>query len=67
MGGKMSQEAICYLIPLLFTQCIKSYLHIGLLIGILYSTSIKIIKNEVGCRDNTMPKTLDTRRHCEED
>ena len=28
-------------------------------------TSIKIIKNEVGCRDDTMPKTGDTRRHCE--
>ena len=28
---------------------------------------IKIIKNEVGCRDNTMPKTVDTRKHCEED
>ena len=24
-------------------------------------------KNEVGCRDDTMPKTVDTRRHCEED
>ena len=22
-------------------------------------------KNEVGCRDDTMPKTGDTRRHCE--
>ena len=30
-------------------------------------TSIKIIKNEVGCRDDTVPKTVDTRRHCEED
>ena len=29
------------------------------------STSIKIIKNEVACRDDTMPKTGDTRRHCE--
>ena len=29
-------------------------------------TSIKIIKNE-GCRDGTMPKTAETRRHCEED
>ena len=27
-------------------------------------TSIKIIKNEVGCRDDTVPKTGDTRRHC---
>ena len=25
----------------------------------------KIIKNEVGCRDDTVPKTGDTRRHCE--
>ena len=28
---------------------------------------IKIIKNEVGCRDDTVPKTVDTRRHCEEE
>ena len=28
-------------------------------------TSIKIIKNEVGCRNDTVPKTGDTRRHCE--
>ena len=35
---------------------------------VLYSyTSIKSIKNEVGCRDDTMPKTVDTRRHCEEE
>ena len=26
-------------------------------------TSVKIIKNEVGCRDDTVPKTVDTRRH----
>ena len=30
-------------------------------------TSVKIIKNEVGCRDDTVPKTVDTKRHCEED
>ena len=33
----------------------------------IYYTSVKIIKNEVGCRDDTMPKTVDTRRHCEEE
>ena len=27
-------------------------------------TSVKIIKNEVRCRDDTVPKTVDTRRHC---
>ena len=27
-------------------------------------TSVKIIKNEVRCRDDTMPKTVDTRKHC---
>ena len=37
-------------------------------IGTAYNiTSIKIIKNEVGCRDDTVPKTVDTRRHCEEE
>ena len=29
--------------------------------------SVKIIENEVGCRDDTVPKTVETRRHCEED
>ena len=27
-------------------------------------TTVKIIKNEVRCRDDTVPKTVDTRRHC---
>ena len=26
-------------------------------------TSVKIITNEVGCRDDTVPKTVETRRH----
>ena len=30
-------------------------------------TSIKVIKNEVGCRDDTMSKTVGTRRHCKEE
>ena len=30
-------------------------------------TSVKINKNEVGCRDDTVPKIVDTRRHCEEE
>ena len=29
--------------------------------------SVKIIKNEVGCRDYTMPKTVKSRRYFEED
>ena len=28
---------------------------------------ITSIKNEVGCRDDTVPKTVDTRRHCGEE
>ena len=32
-----------------------------------FLTSIKIIKNEVGCRDDTVSKTVDTRRHCKEE
>ena len=27
----------------------------------------QVQKSEVGCRDDTVPKTVDTRRHCEED
>ena len=30
-------------------------------------TSVKIIKNAVGYRDDTVPKTVEIRRHCEED
>ena len=30
-------------------------------------TSVKVIRNEVECRDGTVPKTVDTRRHCEVD
>ena len=26
-------------------------------------TSVQVIKNEVGCRDDTVPKNVDTRRH----
>ena len=29
---------------------------------LLIYTSVKSIKNEVGCRDDTVPKTVDTRR-----
>ena len=44
--------------PITFTNCLKYIARV---------TSVKIIKNEVGCRDDTVPKTVDTRRHCEED
>ena len=27
-------------------------------------TSVKIIKNEIRCRDDTVPKTVDKRKHC---
>ena len=27
-------------------------------------TSVKIIKNEIRCRDDTMPKTVESRSHC---
>ena len=33
-------------------------------LGSAEKISIKIIKNEVGCRDDTVPNTGDTRRHC---
>ena len=29
--------------------------------------NIASIKNSVGCRDDTVLKTVDTRRHCEEE
>ena len=36
-------------------------------LGLLMFYKYKIIKNEVGCRDDTVPNTVDTRRHCEEE
>ena len=37
--------------------------------SVLHKKLVKqVIKNDVGCRDyDTVPKTVDTRRHCEED
>ena len=32
-----------------------------------FHLSIYKYKNKVGCRDDTMPKSADTRRHCEEE
>ena len=32
--------------------------------GKMSETSVKISKNEIGCREDTVPKTVDTRRHC---
>ena len=45
--------------------CISMYMYYYC--ATAYNTSVKIIKNEVGCRDDTVPKTVDTRRHCEEE
>ena len=39
--------------------CISSLGHIIII------TSVKIIKNEEGCRDDTVPKTVETRRESE--
>ena len=44
-----------------------SVLHDTVIHNVAICTSVKIIKNEVGCRDDTVPKTVETRRHCEED
>ena len=32
--------------------------------GKMSETSVKIIKNELRCSDDTVPKTVDTRSHC---
>ena len=50
-------------------SCSFGYVEFNLIkTQVIYSiTSVKIIKNEVGCRDDTVPKTVETRRHCEED
>ena len=45
------------------SQCVFAILMAEKMSG----TSVKIIKNEVGCRDDTVPKTVETRRHCEEE
>ena len=45
--------------PLIHVQC-TLYMH---MFNPDY-TSVKIIKNEIRCRDDTVPKTVDTRSHC---
>ena len=47
----------CLLVPTVFGMV--SSLH-----PTSFLTSVKIIKNEVRCRDDTVPKTVDTRKHC---
>ena len=37
---------------------------VGAVVRFSYLTRVKIIKNEIGCRDDTMPKTIGRRRHC---
>ena len=61
VGSEDPENANCRLI---LRVDIAAFLHLCLLMSI---TSIKIIKNEIGCRDDTVPKTVGTRRHCEED
>ena len=48
-------------------SCLLVYIYSFGIVSSLHPTSIKIIKNEVGCRDDTVPKTVGTRRHCEEE
>ena len=59
----------CYTRTTLFTKKFTCLYESGCyhITKVCYSTSVKIIKNEVGCRDDTVPKTVETRRHCEED
>ena len=46
----------------------EGYYHWSLVsILCLQCVYINKYKNEVGCRDDTVPKTVDTRRHCEEE
>ena len=52
------------IVPRCAVTCIGYILGVGCCV--IY-TSVKIIKNEVECRDDTVPKTVETRRHCEED
>ena len=34
-----------------------------LMAGKKSGTSVKIVNNDIGCRDDTVPNTVDTRRH----
>ena len=48
---------VCVACSILY-HCLAAY-------GCVYN--VYKYKNEVGCRDDTVPKTVDTRRHCEEE
>ena len=61
--GGVAEDCCMLSILLAVPSCICSFWY-----GVIpIYTSIKIIKNEVGCRDDTVPKTVGTRRHCEEE
>ena len=73
-GGRSAHKArslICiYFRRLHVTSPLLAYCIINnayTLLRKMSETRVKIIKNEEGCRDDTVPKTVETRRHCEVD
>ena len=63
-------ECVLFLFTTLFSIILSlfyGYLYISMQSLISQLCLLIVIKNEVGCRDDTVPKTVDTRRHCEED
>ena len=75
MSINQATPACSSVVMLVVVYCYRKSCHDGVLLAKMVQvsqwshifTSIKIIKNEVGCRDDTVPKTVDTRRHCEEE
>ena len=63
MGDSCYPRLPC--VDLAGTECtVLTQLHVDYLESPSYgSTSVEIIKTEVRCRDDTVPKIVDTRRH----
>ena len=59
---EVTLQAPCYI----FTDNAVLVVSVAIIIATC-AAILTSIKNEVGCRDDTVPKTVDTRRHCEEE
>ena len=62
-GGVMVCESMSHLVD----GCSPDIVTPGALYGGSRYIYIYKYKNEVGCRDDTVAKIVDTRRHCEEE
>ena len=64
IGLGKTQRRVCAIAPSHVHPVMAQWSQSGSRITGTFYTSVKIIKNEIRCRDDTVPKTVDTRSHC---